>query len=67
MDPKWRQVNLVCSLDGDTVRLEHKPLPKMRGELISLFDRAELGKYLTDEELADLDALVADARAEEER
>ena len=31
MDPKWRKVNLVCSLEesGD-VHLEHKPLPKMR-------------------------------------
>ncbi|GAB4103253.1 fumarate reductase/succinate dehydrogenase flavoprotein subunit [Micromonospora taraxaci] len=61
MEPKWRQVNLVCSLDGDTVRLTRKPLPKMRPELIGLFDRAELAKYLTDEELTDFDALVADA------
>ncbi|MEK8109393.1 hypothetical protein NKG94_41835 [Micromonospora sp. M12] len=61
MEPKWRQVNLVCSLDGDTVQLTRKPLPKMRPELIGLFDRAELGKYLTDEELADFDALVDDA------
>ncbi|MGC4852912.1 fumarate reductase/succinate dehydrogenase flavoprotein subunit [Micromonospora sp. DT4] len=61
MEPKWRQVNLVCSLDGDTVRLTRKPLPKMRAELIGLFDRAELAKYLTDEELADFDSLVADA------
>ena len=51
-------VNLVCSLDGDKVRLEHKPLPKMRPELIELFDRGELAKYLTDEELADFDALA---------
>ncbi|MFI7215501.1 fumarate reductase/succinate dehydrogenase flavoprotein subunit [Micromonospora maritima] len=62
MDPKWRRVNLVCSLDGDTVRLAHKPLPKMRPELIGLFDRAELSKYLTDEELAEFDA-----RTEQER
>ncbi|MBQ0906638.1 fumarate reductase/succinate dehydrogenase flavoprotein subunit [Micromonospora sp. U21] len=61
MEPKWRQVNLVCALNGDTVQLTRKPLPKMRPELISLFDRAELAKYLTDEELADFDALVADA------
>ncbi|WP_229400694.1 fumarate reductase/succinate dehydrogenase flavoprotein subunit [Micromonospora okii] len=65
MDPKWRRVNLVCSLEGDAVRLAHKPLPRMRPELIGLFDRAELGKYLTDEELADFDALVSDADAEE--
>ncbi|NLU76952.1 fumarate reductase/succinate dehydrogenase flavoprotein subunit [Micromonospora sp. HNM0581] len=59
MDPQWRRVNLVCSLAGGTVRLERKPLPKMRAELIGLFDRAELAKYLTDEELTEFDALVA--------
>jgi succinate dehydrogenase / fumarate reductase flavoprotein subunit len=57
MDPRWRQVNLVCSLDDDgDVHLERKPLPTMRTELLSLFDRAELAKYLTEEELAGLDA-----------
>ncbi|MFG1950140.1 fumarate reductase/succinate dehydrogenase flavoprotein subunit [Micromonospora sp. NPDC048830] len=61
MDPKWRRVNLVCSLDGDAVRLTHKPLPKLRPELMSLFDRAELAKYLTDEELAEFDALAEEA------
>ncbi|MBM7077034.1 MULTISPECIES: fumarate reductase/succinate dehydrogenase flavoprotein subunit [Micromonospora] len=61
MDPSWRRVNLVCALDGDTVRLEHKPLPKMRAELIGLFDRTELAKYLTDEELADFDAVGEEA------
>ncbi|MDG4833244.1 fumarate reductase/succinate dehydrogenase flavoprotein subunit [Solwaraspora sp. WMMD1047] len=65
MAPQWRTVNLVCSLDGDKVRLEHKPVPKMRGELIQLFDRAELGKYLTDEEMADFDALAGDAERTE--
>ncbi|MEV6691517.1 fumarate reductase/succinate dehydrogenase flavoprotein subunit [Micromonospora sp. NPDC051196] len=64
MDPQWRRVNLVCSLEGDTVRLDRKPLPKMRAELIALFDRAELAKYLTDEELAEFDALAA-AEAED--
>ncbi len=52
MSAKWRTVNLVCSLDGDKVHLEHKPLPRMRPELIDLFDRSELAKYLTEEELA---------------
>jgi succinate dehydrogenase / fumarate reductase, flavoprotein subunit len=63
MDPKWRLVNLVCSLgdDGD-VHLEHKPVPKMRAELIRLFDRTELSKYVTEEELADYDALVEEAK-----
>ena len=60
MDPKWRQVNLVCSLEesGD-VRLEHKPLPKMREELITLFDRTELSKYITEDELAEFDVAAA--------
>jgi succinate dehydrogenase / fumarate reductase flavoprotein subunit len=56
MDPKWRQVNLVCSLHGDEVQLVHKPLPTMRRELLELFDRAELGKYMTQEELSELEA-----------
>ncbi|SCL19296.1 succinate dehydrogenase / fumarate reductase flavoprotein subunit [Micromonospora nigra] len=68
MDPAWRRVNLVCSLEGDTVRLDRKPLPRMRAELIALFDRAELAKYLTDEELADVDAPATPASdAEKER
>jgi succinate dehydrogenase / fumarate reductase flavoprotein subunit len=55
MDPRWRRVNLVCSLDGEDVKLAEKPLLQMRPELAALFDRAELAKYLTDEELAALD------------
>jgi succinate dehydrogenase / fumarate reductase flavoprotein subunit len=53
MDPKWRQVNLVCSLGpaGD-VELTRKPVPAMRPELLGLFDMSELLKYMTDEELA---------------
>jgi succinate dehydrogenase / fumarate reductase flavoprotein subunit len=63
MDPKWRQVNLVCSLDKNTgeVALTRKPLPKMRPELLVLFDRTEMSKYLTDEELAPFDEAVAAA------
>jgi succinate dehydrogenase / fumarate reductase, flavoprotein subunit len=53
MDPQWRKVNLVCWLDGDDVRLETKPLPTIRPELLELFDRAELAKYMTEDELAE--------------
>ncbi|MEV0727564.1 fumarate reductase/succinate dehydrogenase flavoprotein subunit [Polymorphospora sp. NPDC050346] len=56
MQAQWRTVNLVCSLDGDKVRLEHKPLPTMRSDLVQLFDRAELAKYLTEDELTAFDA-----------
>ena len=57
MRPEWRKVNLVCALDGDwgtggRITLTRQPLPKMRDDLIALFDRSELKKYLTDEELA---------------
>jgi succinate dehydrogenase / fumarate reductase flavoprotein subunit len=62
MTPEWRRVNLVCSLDGSDVVLERKPLPRMRPELIQLFDRAELAKYLTDEELAEFDALAEETK-----
>ncbi|MBO3740377.1 fumarate reductase/succinate dehydrogenase flavoprotein subunit [Actinoplanes flavus] len=57
MSPEWRRVNLVCSLDeAGEVHLERKPVPRMRAELIDLFDRSELAKYMTDEELAEVEA-----------
>jgi succinate dehydrogenase / fumarate reductase, flavoprotein subunit len=52
MDPKWRRINLVCALDGEDVALKHQPVPAMRPELLALFERTELSKYLTDEELS---------------
>jgi succinate dehydrogenase / fumarate reductase flavoprotein subunit len=54
MDPKWRRINLICCLDGEEIRVEHKPVPPMPPELLRLFDRGELEKYLTEEELAAL-------------
>ena len=65
MDPKWRQVNLVCSLAGDEVSLTHQPVPTMRPELLALFDKTEMAKYLTAEEMADFDAAVAAARKDD--
>ena len=63
MSPEWRLVNLVCSLDdAGEVLLERKPVPKMPDELIKLFDRTELSKYLTAEELAEYDALTQEAK-----
>jgi succinate dehydrogenase / fumarate reductase, flavoprotein subunit len=51
MSPEWRKIILICSLDGDRVVLKRQPLAPMRADLLALFDRAELKKYLTDEEL----------------
>ncbi|GAA1763882.1 fumarate reductase/succinate dehydrogenase flavoprotein subunit [Luedemannella helvata] len=59
MDPAWRRINLVCSLDGDEVNLTHQPVPRMRDDLLTLFERPEMGKYLTDDELSDFDAAKA--------
>jgi succinate dehydrogenase / fumarate reductase flavoprotein subunit len=58
MEPAWRQVNLVCSLpspESDVV-ITRAAIAAMRPDLLALFDRTELGKYLTEEELADRDA-----------
>jgi succinate dehydrogenase / fumarate reductase flavoprotein subunit len=53
MDPQWRGVNLVCRAD-DTggVQLTRQPVPEIRLDLLDLFERSELAKYLTDEELS---------------
>ena len=65
MSPQWRQVNLVCSLDqvDGEVRLKRQPLPMMRPELLRLFERSEMAKYLTDDELTAYDATAADGSA----
>ncbi|MFC5718876.1 fumarate reductase/succinate dehydrogenase flavoprotein subunit [Streptomyces gamaensis] len=63
MDRRWRRVNLVCRLAEDStepaaadpllgrIRLERRPMPPVRPDLLALFDKEELRKYLTDEEL----------------
>ena len=48
--------------DGD-VHLERKPLPRMRDELISLFEHTELSKYLTEDELSQF-AVAAQSKTE---
>jgi succinate dehydrogenase / fumarate reductase, flavoprotein subunit len=51
MSSEWRKVNLICSLDGDRVTIRRQPMAPMRGDLLALFDPAELRKYYTDAEL----------------
>src|SRR5262249_21884099 len=55
MSAEWRKVNLICSLESDEsgqhIVITKQPMPPMRGDLMALFDRAELTKYFTEEEL----------------
>ncbi|MGD3107838.1 fumarate reductase/succinate dehydrogenase flavoprotein subunit [Streptomyces sp. YGL11-2] len=64
MDRRWRNVNLVCEL-ADTraesgeadpalgqIGLSRRETPPIRRDLLELFDKDELVKYLTDEELS---------------
>jgi succinate dehydrogenase / fumarate reductase flavoprotein subunit len=63
MSPEWRQKNLVCVLsdkvsDGEVV-VQEQPVPEIRADLMTLFERDELSKYLTDAELPAEDAAAA--------
>jgi succinate dehydrogenase / fumarate reductase flavoprotein subunit len=52
MSPEWRKINLICSLSGeDRAALNRQPMVPLRPDLMALFDRSELKKYLTEEEL----------------
>jgi succinate dehydrogenase / fumarate reductase, flavoprotein subunit len=60
MDADWRKTLLVCRIadgSGDAVIpdviVTREPQVPMRLDLLELFDVEELGKYYTDEELAD--------------
>ena len=52
MDSKWRQVNNVSSIDGEGVKCVQEKAKMLPDELANLFDKSELGKYFTEEELA---------------
>jgi len=52
MDPKWRTLNNIASFNGKEVVVKQQPLPVMPKELFELFEKAELEKYLTSDELA---------------
>jgi len=59
MDPTWRNKNVVCSLAGREIKVEIKDLPMLPPDLLALFEKAELKKYLTEEEYAQLPKEVA--------
>lgn len=59
MDREWRRVNLRCRLadpagpdpDGGRIALERTTTDPIRPDLLALFEKEELVKYLTEEEL----------------
>ncbi len=58
MSPEWRKILLACKIAENgpgsvgPIELERRPNPVMRPDLLALFDRVELEKYMTPEELA---------------
>jgi succinate dehydrogenase / fumarate reductase flavoprotein subunit len=64
MDREWRRINLVCTLadpedplaeagpERAQIRLERRETAAIRADLLGLFQKEELVKYLTDEELS---------------
>jgi succinate dehydrogenase / fumarate reductase, flavoprotein subunit len=55
MSPEWRKVSLICTLESDQngqrIVVTKEPMLPMREDLLALFDRDELKKYLTEAEL----------------
>ncbi|MEW2624851.1 fumarate reductase/succinate dehydrogenase flavoprotein subunit [Streptomyces sp. NPDC048106] len=54
MEREWRNVNLLCTLSDSAdgrIRLTRQTTPPIRPDLLALFEKEELAKYLTDEEL----------------
>ncbi|MFD3536082.1 fumarate reductase/succinate dehydrogenase flavoprotein subunit [Streptomyces sp. NPDC058664] len=51
MDRAWRQVNLLCHIEGDGIGLERVRTEPIRPDLLALFESEELAKYLAEEEL----------------
>jgi succinate dehydrogenase / fumarate reductase flavoprotein subunit len=64
MDRQWRKSNLVCELADyrgalagqdpvmGQIKLTRRDMPPIRADLLALFEKDELLKYLTDEELS---------------
>lgn len=56
MDAEWRRTLLACRAADDSpipeITVTKEVQPPMRPDLLELFEIEELGKYFTDEELA---------------
>jgi succinate dehydrogenase / fumarate reductase flavoprotein subunit len=66
MSAEWRKVNLACRLVNGQVELTRQPVPEMTAGLMALFERDELKKYFTDEELPTPEPAPVPAAAEKE-
>ncbi|MDQ2585726.1 fumarate reductase/succinate dehydrogenase flavoprotein subunit [Saccharothrix yanglingensis] len=51
MDAEWRRKLLVCALSGEGVTVTEQAQVPIRADLLDLFERTELDKYLTADEL----------------
>ncbi|HEY9522130.1 MAG TPA: fumarate reductase/succinate dehydrogenase flavoprotein subunit, partial [Thermopolyspora sp.] len=60
MSAEWRRKVLACTAlpDGSEVKVEEKIQQPMRDDLLHLFERAELEKYMTADELTGFDTLA---------
>ncbi|HKE63326.1 MAG TPA: fumarate reductase/succinate dehydrogenase flavoprotein subunit [Micromonosporaceae bacterium] len=65
MDSGWRRSNLVCAINAasDGIDVALKPVPTLRPELLGLFEKSELAKYMTAEELANYESAATAATA----
>jgi succinate dehydrogenase / fumarate reductase, flavoprotein subunit len=53
MERDWRKVNLVCRLDDSAaVDITRREMPAIRSDLLALFEKEELLKYLTEKEVS---------------
>jgi succinate dehydrogenase / fumarate reductase, flavoprotein subunit len=60
MEAEWRQKNLICSAKDDRIDVAAQPLTSMREDLLKLFERDELAKYLTEAELKQFDDVAVE-------
>ncbi|MGW6565403.1 fumarate reductase/succinate dehydrogenase flavoprotein subunit [Streptomyces sp. NPDC054975] len=51
MEREWRAVNLLCHPSDDGITLERTRTEPIRADLLALFEKEELVKYLAEEEL----------------
>jgi succinate dehydrogenase / fumarate reductase flavoprotein subunit len=51
MSAQWRRRSLICAIEGSGIAVTEQPITPIRPDLLALFERSELEKYLTADEL----------------